>query len=101
MDNKKWGLPDPASWAGTWKEDWRIAGQEGYLMDKALQHRRFCRAICVEDYLQCEFCWDLFDEDSKHPRMAYFEPIEKVWVCEKCYQDFQKYFHWTVEEVPE
>lgn len=80
-----------------WRDDWRVMGQEGYLMDKRLQHRRFDRSICVEDFTQCEFCWSTFDEDPEHPLMAFFSPDEKVWVCEKCFHDFQKYFHWTVE----
>lgn len=78
-----------------WRNDWRIIGQEGYLKNKHLHHRGFKRALCVEDYLQCEFCWSHFEEDV----MAYFDPNGKVWICEECYQDFKSYFNWTVEEV--
>ena len=95
---EEWWLHDPDAWRGTWREDWRIAGQEGYLLKKRLQYRRFCREICVDDFTQCEFCWDVFDEDKEHPAMAFFEPISKCWICEQCYKDFQQYFKWTIEE---
>ena len=97
MNNKKDWLPDPASWKGTWREDWRIMGQEGYLMGKTLQHRRFQQALSVDDFTQCEFCWACFDEDGNNSSMAYFEPINKVWICEKCFHDFLNYFNWSVE----
>ena len=93
------GKISPSEWKGTWREDWRIAGQESYLKNKVLQHRLFDRSICVEDYTQCEFCWALFDKDKDNPIMAYFQPDEKVWVCEECFNDFNRFFHWTVEEL--
>lgn len=96
---KPW-LPFP-NWKETWRDDWRIQGQEGYLLNKHLQHRRFCRELCVEDFDQCEFCWTVFDKDISHPLKAYFEPVKKVWICEKCYNDFKTHFHWTVEEIKE
>lgn len=84
----------------TWRDDWRIQGQEGYLTDKHLEHRRFNRSICIEDYDQCEFCWRVFDKDKEHPLTAYYEPINHVWICEECFDDFKCFFHWTVEEIP-
>lgn len=27
----KYWLPDPKTWKGTWRDDWRIMGQEGHL----------------------------------------------------------------------
>lgn len=94
-----WWLPDPTTWRETWRDDWRVMGQEGYLMNKHLQHRRFNPLICSEDFTQCEFCWDRFDEIPEHSKIAYFEPITKCWICEKCFKDFQSHFHWTVEEI--
>ena len=95
---KPW-LPNPETWRNTWRDDWRIQGQEGYLLDKYLQHRRFDRKLCVADFDQCDFCWDCFDEDRENPLFAYFEPEKKVWICEKCFNDFKEFFRWTVEEV--
>jgi len=91
-------IPGPSSWKGTWREDWRIMGQEGYLAHKRLQHRKFDRALCVEDYDSCEFCFSKFDKDPKHPLSAFFCPEKKVWICEECYNDFKEHFDWTVEE---
>ena len=92
-------LPDPAQWIGTWRDDWRVMGQEGYLMNKMLQHRVFDRSLCKPpDFDQCDFCFALFDKDPYHSKIAYFEPIEQVWICEKCFEDFKDHFHWTVED---
>lgn len=101
MEEDKWWLPDPSTWEGTWRDDWRIMGQERYLMNKRLQCMKFDRSICIEDYTQCEFCWCTFDEDPNEPLMAYFEPNEKVWICEECFNDFQKYFHWEIDKIIE
>ncbi len=83
----------------TWRDDWRVMGQEGYLMNKHLQHRKFDRSIVFEDFDQCEFCWAVFDKDKDNPLTAYYCPEEKVWICEKCFNDFVRFFHWTVEEM--
>lgn len=96
--DKPW-LPDPSIWRGTWREDWRIAGQEGYLMGKHLQHRRYDPALAREDFLQCEFCYSTFKRDGLPFATAYYEPDGKYWICAQCFQDFQKYFQWTVEEI--
>ncbi|MBQ8001327.1 MAG: hypothetical protein IJ298_09065 [Ruminococcus sp.] len=93
---KPW-LPDPSTFVGTWREDWRIDGQEGYLMNSTLQYITYSRDLCVDDFLQCEFCFDKFDEDPEHPKKAYFDPIQKCWICEECFQDFKEHFHWIVE----
>ncbi len=101
MDKKEFDrLPESENLKG-WRNDWRIMGQEGYLMNEPLQYRRFDRSICVEDFLQCEFCWAAFDEDPENPLKAYFAFHQKCWICEQCFQDFQKYFHWTVENRDE
>lgn len=95
---KPW-LTDPAVFAGTWRDDWRIMGQEGYLMNSVLQYVTYSRDLCVDDFLQCEFCFDKFDEDPEHPQKAYFDPKQKCWICEECFRDFKEHFHWTVEET--
>lgn len=95
----KWWLSDPATWKGTWQEDWRIMGQEGYLKDKKLQHMKFNRAMCTEDNDQCDFCYSLLDGDNQDASYAYFEPITKSWICERCYKDFKDHFNWITEEA--
>lgn len=95
---KKTWLPDPALWKGTWRNDWRIMGQEGYLKGKILQYRVFDRAICREDYCQCEFCWDTFESEAGSSTFAYFEPSGKFWICDTCYRDFEQHFGWIVEK---
>lgn len=84
-----------------WQEDWRLLmGQEGYLMREHLQHRRFDRSICIEDYDECAFCYSSFDEDKMHPLDAYYCANQHTWICEECFNDFKELFHWTVEDIP-
>ena len=88
-------------WEGTWREDWRIMGQEGYLLNKHLEHRLFQRSLCVEDFDQCEFCWAVFDKNKELPLKAYYAPDIKVWICEECFNDFKEHFNWSVSEIEE
>ena len=74
----KWWLSDPATWKGTWREDWRIMGQKGYLKDKKLQHMKFNRAMCTEDNDQCDFCYSLLDGDNQDASYAYFEQLQNL-----------------------
>lgn len=99
MANRKDWLPNPSTWKNTWRDDWRIMGQEGYLMGKSLQYRKFRKELCHEDYDQCDFCWECFDRDNSTPMHAYFVPEERLWICERCYKDFREHFQWTVEEI--
>ena len=89
-------LPSPQTWKGTWRDDWRITGQEGYLLNKQLQLITFDRSMCFEDHDQCDFCNKIFDKDPKHPLKAYYEPINKVWICQNCFDDFKEHFYWGV-----
>lgn len=99
LNEKKNWLPDPTTWKDTWRDDWRLMGQEGYLTNKHLEHRRFTRKLCYDDFDKCDFCSIPFDEDPLSPLCAYYVPTEKVWICEACFCDFQPYFHWAVEEI--
>ena len=96
--SKKPWLPDISNDIGTWRDDWRLMGQEGYLMDKVLVHRIFDRSLCVLDFDQCDFCHKVFDKNPDHPLPAYFQPDQKLWICEECYEDFKDHFHWIVED---
>ena len=98
MDKEKPWLPDISADKGTWRDDWRLMGQEGYLRDKVLQHRKFDRQLCVLDFDQCDFCFKVFDEDPERPLTAYFEPDQKIWICETCFKDFKNHFNWVVKK---
>lgn len=75
--------------------DWRIMGQEGYLMNDTLEYRKYLKSMCFEDFTQCEFCWDTFEEGEK----VYWSPKERVWVCKECYNDFKEHFKWEVNII--
>ena len=93
--DKPW-LPSPDEWKNTWRDDWRIMGQEGYLLDKVLIYIQFDRSLCIEDFDKCEFCSKAFDEGKTQNEFAYFEPNNRVWICKDCFNDFKDHFRWTV-----
>ena len=90
-NDSKW-LPENARWCDPWREDWRCIRQEGFLVDKVLQRKRLTSYDTNEyDPAQCVFCYECL----RRRDTAYYEPVGKVWICEKCYADFQRYFDWT------
>jgi len=93
--DKPW-LPDPAEWRGTWREDWRITGQEGYLKGKELFLKEIsdCTTVLGKRIPQCSFCFSIIEKGDN----AYYEPINDIWVCRKCFEDFNGHFDWTVTE---
>ncbi|MBQ6947966.1 MAG: hypothetical protein IJN42_07950 [Clostridia bacterium] len=99
MNDENW-LKTMESWKGTWRDDYRIMNQEMYLKDRELIYMKFNPSICFEDYRQCEFCGDIFDEDPDNLLNAYREPVSRTWICEECYNDFKPYFNWTVKPDP-
>ena len=91
--DKPW-LPDPALWHGTWREDWRITGQEGYLKGKGLYLKEVIDSTDTskKHLPQCNFCFSIIAKGDH----AYYEPINDVWICKKCFEDFREHFYWIV-----
>ena len=83
---------EPLSSIGTWRDDWRIAGQEGYLMNSTLQYITYSRDLCVDDFLQCEFCWDKFDEDSEHPKKLTLTPNRNAGFVRSVFETLKSIF---------
>lgn len=96
MENGKPWLVDPSTWKNTWRDDWRLMGQEGYLLNKKLQHRHFDSRLGAIDGKCCDFCFTHFETEDI---LAYYESESDVWICEDCYRHFQEHFFWTVEEL--
>lgn len=92
---KPW-LPDPSTWKGTWREDWRIMGQEGYLTGKTLRFKPSGMEVETGpgEFSQCNFCY----ADIKKEDVAFWEPTSQVWICEKCHGDFSAFFDWSIVE---
>lgn len=82
-------------------EDWRLLrGQEDYLKGKELTYARYTTAE-YGDHAHCEFCFEKFMEHSEgieHCASVGYVTDNGCWICEDCYQDFQKRFQWKVRK---
>lgn len=96
-------------------DDWRIRGQEDYLMGVSLTYKKFKSNLLEKlmpgddprrynDHEHCDFCWHKFMEDCKDVEdcstEGYCTVDEKIWICKKCYNDFKEKFHWIVLNKP-
>lgn len=79
------------------KDDWRIMGQEGYLMNKRIKYIKYV-PYGVQSHRHCEFCFDKFSNHTNDLHQGYYEPTSNSWICEECFEDFKDMFHWIVEE---
>jgi hypothetical protein len=81
-------------------DDWRLMGQERYLLNKPMRLRVWKSPKPSWDHDHCEFCtakiWD-HPEDGEFA-VAYVTADEgDHWVCPPCFEDFQSRFGWTIE----
>ena len=82
------------------KDDWRLyRGQEEYLKHETLHHRKYSK----DDHDHCEFCWISINrslpnapDSEKYVTEGYCTGDERIWICEKCFEDFADTFMWTV-----
>jgi len=97
--------------------DWRWhPGNASWLDGRTLRHHRYRAPSATWDHDHCEFCWQKFMDASDSANKAeWFASGELAavgyatvafdnraddyhWVCEKCFHDFDPFFHWTVIE---
>jgi len=64
--------------------DWRLQGQESYLMGAALSRRRYRKRRGDWDHDHREFCWAKFSEEPKDLTVGYSTADSYRWVSEKC-----------------
>ena len=90
-------------------EDWRLDGQEEFLMNKKLAWVKFEEKL-YGDHDHCDFCWLKFSEEATDLHYGYLTYIkvgprrnitQAAWICEECYNDFKEMFHWTLENSDE
>ena len=94
------------------EDDWRLNGQEEYLLGKTFQK------VTVDSYLEydketnswdmvcphgdhehCSFCWAKFSAAETDLHSGYFTAAAHgQFVCEECFEDFKESFHWKVIE---
>jgi len=78
--------------------DWRLQGQERYLMNAQLRKEVYAPSTNTSDHDHCAFCWEKFSESSDHLRTGYYTPKGGHWICEQCYQDFKETFSFEVSD---
>ncbi|MDE7400241.1 MAG: hypothetical protein K2N06_12045 [Oscillospiraceae bacterium] len=82
------------------ESDWRINGQEEFLMNKTLVREYYTKG----GHEHCVFCWQKFMRESERPfypdvdfvSKGYITLDGKYWICEKCCDDFKERFNWKI-----
>jgi hypothetical protein len=78
--------------------DWRLQGQEKYLMDAVFARKQYARFSDEWDHDHCEFCGAKFSlEASEALQVGYATSDNYRWVCDGCFHDFKDKFGWKVE----
>lgn len=91
--------------------DWRIRGQEDYLIGVHLIHKKFKSNLPkvpmsnddlrkYSDHDHCDFCWHKFMEECENVKdcssEGYCTLDEKIWICDDCFNDFKEHFKWSL-----
>ncbi len=75
--------------------DWRLQGQEKYLMDAALERKKYARFSNEWDHDHCEFCGAKFSLEAPDALQAGYASADCYrWVCDGCFHDFKARFGW-------
>jgi hypothetical protein len=81
-------------------DDWRLQGQEKYLLGATLYFKKYKDRITTTDHDHCEFCFKKFsDEIPDALTEGYTTQQDYRWICQECYQDFNDVFKWHVESI--
>jgi len=83
------------------KDDWRLIGQEKYLLDITLYFRKWRPYKKNWDHDHCKFCMEKFSDFPGTLHEGYTTADNYHWICPKCFLDFKEMFHWNVvhEEI--
>ncbi len=84
-------------------EDWRLHGQERYLVGAKLVRKPYRQYPKNPDWDHdhCEFCWATFcyltgPDHADHLKEGYTTLDEYRWICPGCFNDFHTMFTWEV-----
>ncbi len=79
------------------KTDWRLQGQENYLMEEELQFKQYKERATKTDHDHCEFCNIKFtDNHSGTLHEGFTTKYDNRWICRSCYSDFNELFKFKV-----
>lgn len=82
-------------------DDWRLQGQERFLMGAVLCRRRYRKHREDWEHDHCEFCGTKFAERQGDTNEGYATPDGYHWICDRCFSDFRERFAWKVDEGPQ
>jgi hypothetical protein len=77
--------------------DWRLQGQERYLMNVKLYKREYDMPSERWDHDHCTFCFEKFSENEGDLHVGYYVPKGRHWICEPCFEDFKDLFSFKLE----
>ena len=77
------------------EKDWRLTNQIKYLYKTKLFRATF-KETKDNDHEHCEFCWSKFSESDDDLHEGYCSLNMHIWICDKCYHDFNKMFKWEL-----
>ena len=79
-------------------DDWRLQGQENYLLDAVLHFATYRAPSPEWDHDHCEFCWAMFTELSVPEALkeGYTTDDEYRWICPQCFKDFRERFRFML-----
>ena len=83
-------------------DDWRITGQEDYLMGKKIMFAKY-EKYSVRNHEHCIFCWTTFSEYAGDLHQGYCVLVDNFyqWICPDCFNDFKDKFQWEVVDKVE
>jgi len=79
-------------------EDWRLQGQERFLMRAAFARKRYTKHRDDWDHDHCEFCGRKFSQRQGDLNCGYVTADGRHWVCDNCFEDFRQRFHWETDD---
>lgn len=87
------------------KNDWRLMGQEEYLMNKELYFVPEYKPYCDEwEHEHCVFCMATIAcyEGYLHEAYCTTDAKQSHWICKACFEDFKSMFGWKIiGDMPE
>lgn len=81
--------------------DWRLQGQERYLMSANLRWRPWVQQRHDWDHDHCEFCAAKFCDravDEEALRFGWTTDDDR-WICDECARDFKERFAWSFDDT--
>ena len=82
------------------KNDWRLQGQEEYLMHRTLAFVPYFQWSKTWDHEHCEFCSAKFSRHADDLHEGYVTADNRrTWICPECFEDFKEMFQWELADM--